>query len=607
MNIIYDIEVFPNCFTLSAEHADYPLTWQFEISPWRDDSQAIIEWCYWLRDQRARMVGFNNVGFDYPIAHTLLRMGRGDPRVLYDKAIAIISSQDTNRWQHMVYPSDRLVEQLDLYLIHHFDNKARKTGLKALEFNMRLDNVSDLPFPVGTVLNQEQISTLLTYNAHDVRATKRFLHESHDMIRFREELTAKYPGKEWINFNDTKIGKQYFEMELEKAGVQCYTYGPDGRAPRQTKRPQIMLNDAILPWIKFESPEFQRVIDWLRQQVITETKGVFKDLTARVNGFEFVFGTGGIHGSIENETVRSDDEYVVIDLDVSSYYPNLAIKNKFYPEHLSPIFCAIYEGLYEQRKQFKKGSAENAMLKLALNGCYGDSNNPFSVFYDPLFTMKITLNGQLLLCLLAEQLMRLGKICQINTDGLTLRVSRSLLPQVEVVRRWWEQITQLTLEEVEYRVMAIRDVNNYIAQDVSGKIKRKGAYEYDMEWHQDHGAMVIAKVAEQVLIHGAPIRETVTNWPDKHDFMLRIKVPKGSTLLLDEVPQQATTRYYVAQGGGTLIKLMPPLAKKPNEWRRIGVQSGWKVCVCNDIEAAVLPIDYEWYVQEIEKLVLPLM
>jgi hypothetical protein len=30
---------------------------------------------------------------------------------------------------------------------------------------------------------------------------------------------------------------------------------------------------------------------------------------------------------------------------------------------------------------------ESAMLKLALNGVYGDSNNVFSVFYDPLFTM----------------------------------------------------------------------------------------------------------------------------------------------------------------------------------------------------------------------------
>ena len=53
--------------------------------------------------------------------------------------------------------------------------------------------------------------------------------------------------------------------------------------------------------------------------------------------------------------------------------------------HLGKDFAAIYKHLFEQRKQYPKKSAESAMLKLALNGVYGDSNNQFSVFYDPLF------------------------------------------------------------------------------------------------------------------------------------------------------------------------------------------------------------------------------
>lgn len=44
---------------------------------------------------------------------------------------------------------------------------------------------------------------------------------------------------------------------------------------------------------------------------------------------------------------------------------------------------------------YAKGTPENAMLKLALNSVYGDSNNQYSVFYDPMYTMKITVNGQL--------------------------------------------------------------------------------------------------------------------------------------------------------------------------------------------------------------------
>lgn len=464
-DVIWDVETYKNVFTLSAELVDMPLTWCFEISDYRNDSAAIMEWLRWLKANGYSMVGFNNLGFDYPVLHTLIQTGRATAQSLYDKAMAIIGSQDDNRFAHMVYPSDRFIDQIDLYKIHHFDNRARSTSLKVLEFNMRLDNVSDLPFPVGSTLNQEQINVLKAYNAHDVKATKEFYFKSLDMIRFREELTLKYQ-RDFMNHNDTKIGKDYFIMELEKAGVECYTYGPNGRQPKQTKRPFIALNEAILPWIAFEHPEFTRILNWLKGQTITETNGVFEDVTCTVSGFTFVFGTGGIHGSVENETIVSDDEYAVVDLDVSSYYPNLAIANRFYPAHLGEKFCDIYSNLYEQRKSHKKGSAENAMLKLALNGVYGDSNNVFSVFFDPLFTMKITLNGQLLLCVLAELIMKhtTARLIQINTDGLTVKIKRDEMPMLESIRKHWETMTKLQLEEAMYSRMWVRDCNNYIAE-----------------------------------------------------------------------------------------------------------------------------------------------
>ena len=561
-----------------------------------------------LAQQGARMVGFNNVGFDYPILHTLLRMGRADAHTLYLKAQAIIASRDDeDRWLHNVKPSDYVVPQVDLYRIHHFDNKARATGLKALEFNMRADSIEDLPFPVGTALTREQAEVLRRYNQHDVAQTKAFYHHSKDMIRFREELTHKYQ-RDFTNHNDTKIGKDYFVMRLEEAGVACYDFGPEGRRPRQTPRPVIHLKDAILPWISFQQPEFTRVLTWLKSQSITETKGVFTDLTALVEGFTFVFGLGGIHGSLESTVVESDADHVIVDLDVTSYYPNLAIVNGFYPEHLGREFTTIYRNLFEQRKGYPKKSAESAMLKLALNGVYGDSNNRFSVFYDPLFTMRITLNGQLLLCLLAEGLLTIDglQLVQVNTDGVTVRVPRAKLEALDIVCEGWMERTGLNLERMRYRRMFLRDVNNYIGEYEDGTVKRKGAYEWKVSWHQNAGGLVVPKVAEKVLIEGAPIRETVANWPDKHDFMLRVKVPRGSYLQWGEGQVQNTTRYYIAKGGKPLIKWMPPLARKPGEWRQIGVESGWGVQVCNRIEDAVLPVDVDYYVNEIEKLVLGL-
>lgn len=606
---VYDTEEYPNVFTIAFEHAEHPVKLIFEISDWKNESKQIIDFLMYLKDTNARMVGFNNVGWDYPIVHQLIRMGQSDAHTLYQKAQSIINAQNTDggKWEHQVKFTDRFVPQIDLYLVSHFDNKARATGLKALEFNMRSDNIEDLPFPVGSRLTREQVEVLRRYNAHDVAMTKAFYHQTLDMIRFREQLVDKYPGQDWLNFNDTKIGKNYFVMELEKAGVECYEFSSKGRTPKQTLRPVIHLKDAILPWIELKQPEFQRVLNWLKAQSITETKGSLKDVTATINGFTWVFGTGGIHGSIESEVVESDDERVIVDLDVSSYYPNLAISNGFYPAHLGQEFCAIYKHLYEERKKYPKKSAESAMLKLALNGVYGDSNNKFSVFYDPQFTMSITLNGQLLLCVLAEKLLEIPdlRMIQNNTDGVTVLLPREHKHLLDAVRAEWEQRTGLQLEEAIYRSMHIRDVNSYIAVFEDGSTKRKGAYEWKTQWHQNASALVVPKVAEKVLVEDAPIRETVESWPDIMDFMLRTKVPRSSYLQWGDVKAQNTSRYYIAKGGAPLFKWMPPLKGK-TEWRRIGVESGWTVQVCNDIRDATLPVDFDWYVQEVEKLVLHL-
>jgi hypothetical protein len=610
MDIIYDIEVFPNCFTLTAmdAHLDF-LMWQFEISDRRDDSEAIREWVKWLSQSGGRMIGFNNVGFDYPILHMLLSCDclqmQGE---LYQKCQEIIFSQDNNRWVHMVYPSNRKCPQVDLYLIHHFDNRAKATSLKTLEFNMRMDNVSDLPFEVGTMLNSNQIDVLLKYNLHDVVATRMFYHESIDAIRFREALTKNY-GVDFLNFNDTKIGKQFFVMMLEMSGVVCYDVGPDGRIPRQTKRNPIVLANAILPDIHFQHFEFNWVLEYLREQEVHETLGVFKDLIAKVNGFEFVFGLGGIHGSVKNMRFASCANYVILDIDVTSFYPMLAIQNRFYPEHLGLKFCDVYQSLFDQRAQHAKGTTENAMLKLALNGVYGDSNNPYSVFFDPLYTMKTTLNGQFLLCMLAERLLdTIGvSIIQINTDGMTLLVNRDSLAQVQYITADWERFTRLSLEQVEYDRMIVADVNNYIAVGASGKIKSKGKFMYKREWHQNHSALVVPKVAEMFLVQGVSIKDTIVNWPDRMDFMLRAKVNRGSTLVKDNgetLPR--TCRYYVSQGGNEIFKMMPPLPKngKDAPWRKFSIELNKTVCVCNDMCDAVLPIDYGYYINEVEKMVL---
>jgi hypothetical protein len=77
---------------------------------------------------------------------------------------------------------------------------------------------------------------------------------------------------------------------------------------------------------------------------------------------------GGIHGVAKAGVYESDDEYAICSYDVVSFYPQLSIQNKFAPEHI-PVdaFCSLYEELFNERRKYSKGTAENYMLKILIN------------------------------------------------------------------------------------------------------------------------------------------------------------------------------------------------------------------------------------------------
>ena len=603
-DFVYDIETYLNLFSCDITHVETRTRWIFEVSDRRDQSRHFHEMIHWIASMNARMFGFNNEGFDWPVCQHLCDLfaaqGYFTARDAYLKAQAIIEG---DRFAHTVWPSDRLVIQGDLYKIHHFDNMARATSLKKLEIAMRSERVVDLPYSPHEPLSFEQMDEVIAYMCHDVGETLRFYDHTREQIAFRDALPPELGDV--LNFNDTKIGKKYFENKLGQD--VCYHRVNGRREPRQTNREVIYPADIISPKVQFNHPEFQRVLEWLNDQRIDpmETKGAFKDVTATIDGFGFDFGVGGIHGSVKARTVRASDTRDLIDVDVASYYPNLAIANRWFPLHLGEQFCDIYQTVYDMRREYAKGTAENAMLKLALNGVYGDSNNVYSPFYDPQYTMSITINGQLYLAMLAEWLMDFGcEMVQINTDGLTLLVDKREREQFDRRCAEWETHTGLTLEHAYYSAMHIRDVNNYIAVTTEGKRKRKGAYEYQRGWHQDRSGLVIPRAAEAVMVDGASPHEFVMAHRDPFDFMLSVKVPRSSRLMHGDRKVQNVTRYYVSTDGEPLTKVMPPLKGKTAE-REIGIEKGWRVTVVNDAN------DFKWsnvnwlyYIEEVKKLCL---
>lgn len=643
--IVYDIEVYPNVFTFSGKCQVNGTRWNFEISDRKNDLLKFISFMIICQHQEVSWVGYNNIGYDYPVVHMIYNNYRANvgPIEIYNKSMSIINSNDQSRFANTVWESDWVIPQIDLYKIHHFDNVARATSLKVLEFNMRMMNLEDLPFKVGIFLTSDQIDTLIKYNNHDVDATEKFLKHSTEKIELRKKLTEKY-GRNFINFNDTKIGKDILIKALEEASPGCcYSYATGRKQMVQTKRDKIIIADIIFPYVKFNHPEFNRILTWFKDQVITETKGVFKDVNCSINGFQFDFGTGGIHGSIESQIVTAEEGFSIIDIDVKSFYPNLGIRNNLYPAHLSKVWCEIYEGIYEERKKYPKKQfpVENEAYKLSLNGAYGDTNNEYSPLYDPQYTMSITVNGQLLLCMLAEALLVSNEVqmIQVNTDGLTIKIPNHLKEWVMKVCTWWEVITKLELEYANYSRMFIRDVNNYIAEYTNGDLKRKGAYEYDADWHQNHSALIVPKAAEAALVRGENIREFFKGPLNIFDFFLRAKVPRSSHLEYKGDDVGNIVRYYISHDGAPLFKVMPaagPIGsyKRANgipdsvyqtvklevgeawdarintknksvyEERRSGINTGWCVTLCNNLDNHVVEnLNIEWYIKETEKLV----
>lgn len=586
----YDIETYPNAFTVRFIHIATDTRWKFEISNRVNDLPQLSQFVTQLQACDARGVGYNNVGFDYPVLHRIILNQLDDPRVIYDLAMKLIKGSKDEKFALQVWDCDRLFEQLDLIMAWHYNKENPVTGteptsLKALEIAMRMDDVEDLPFPVGTVLNDEQIDELHRYNEHDVIATIWFYVRSLTQIKLREELSATF-GKNFLNHSNTKMGGDILIHECEKAGIEFFDRVGGKRVKRQTIRPSINLGECIFPYVKFERPEFETVRSLLASKTITETKGVFKGLNAEVDGLKYYFGTGGIHASVESRIFESNETHQIIDVDVASFYPNLAIKNKLHAEHLGVAFCDAYEGVYNTRKTYAKGTPENAAYKEALNANYGNSNNAYSVFLDPKFTMSITLNGQLLLCMLVEQMIKIPglEMIQANTDGITYYCPREYIEHTRALCKWWEQLTCLELEEAQYSRMFIRDVNSYIAEYEGGGLKRIGAYAYErmdenpgtreVPYGKDPSGLIIPKAAEAALVRGEDIRTFIMNHKDDYDFMCRAKVPRSNKLVMRwpeydgvELELNSIIRYFVSNSGGTLVKIAPPTGEL-GTWKR---------------------------------------
>lgn len=561
----YDIETYPNLFTFVAKDFATKEYYRFIISDWQNDYKDLIKF---VKDKKKWFVGFNCISFDGQVIQKILETGNSiSAQEIYAFSQEVINAE----WPP--YREKSLdINQLDLYKIWAFDNSARRTSLKWLEFTLRMKRIKDLPYPFDKVITEKQVKNVVKYNDYDVDMTEKLLDISFGKIELRKEIFKNYKDPTFLNLGDTNLGAKMFLHDL----AEDMDMRPEDLNKMRTDPKTIDIDDLILPYVEFESEEFQSILDFYRGVSVTmeddgyvKLKGVISNKT-EFEGIEYVYGAGGLHASMDKKVVRAKKGYRIIDVDVKSYYPNLAIVNGWYPSHLSKTFCDRYKEMYDKRASIPKSNPWNLAYKLGLNAVFGKSNSKYSYLYDPEFTLKITINGQLLLSMLCEWLSDIGTVIQANTDGVSVLIKDEDYDELVAIKEEWMEMTGLILEEDEYQQMAIRDVNNYHAIYKDGSVKRKGAYEiYDdvvakEAYNKNPSGSAIPLMVDRYYTEGIPPAVSIEDVDNFHDFMFGFKKKRNFEFVLFDVKDNGfvdvkrnsdrVLRYYVAKKGSSAYK-----------------------------------------------------
>jgi hypothetical protein len=617
---VYDVETIASVFTYVAINVDTEEIVKYVIHKDRNDLEVFLEH---LTSSCKGQVGFNNISFDYPIIHDILINKRkfinSTPTYnidrIYSNAQKIITTQRDSKFGVSIKVKEVLIHQLDLFKMWHYNNKARSTSLKALQISMNYPNVMDMPIHHSKDdVKLSDIDEILEYNLNDVLSTYEFYKRSEGKIQLRKDLMSKY-GLNCLNYSDSKIGEELvLKLYCDKTGLDFWE-----TKKLRTNRDNINLGDCIFDYIEFQSKPFQDLLIRLKSKIITKTKGAIKE-SVIYKGFKYDYGTGGIHGCITPGIYEANDEYDIIDDDVAALYPSIGIVNGLYPEHLGEDFYTVYkEGIVEARMRAKKAKdmVLSDGLKLAANSVYGKSNDEHSFLKDPMYTMKTTLNGQLMITMLIEEIVNSIEdiiILQVNTDGFTVKIHKSEVDKYYEIRERWQIKTKLVLEDARYSKMIIFDVNNYIGVYTNGKIKSKGRFEVDKvvgsepAYHKDNSFRIIPLALQRYFVDNIPIEETILNHKNIYDFCGRQKF-KGQDygrtheVCYDEegnpynkaVKQQKNVRYYISTGGCAFLKVY---AKGSFEF----IHKGYKVTIFNKFEEKEdYSIDYQFYIKECQK------
>lgn len=628
MNIlIYDIETMQELFLVCIYNPETQQWHEFQVSKNTNQIDAFVRFTEDYKD--FYWVGYNNLRFDSQVVEWIIRTHQdwhelGALEVtarIAQKAADVI--HDSN---YDVFPEYREEwlhnKQIDLFRVNHYDNKNRRVSLKRLEFEMDLENIEEMPIHhTKTNMTDDEIELTIDYCRNDIYATYEFykvttgntehpLYKGNNQIELRQDIEEEF-GIPCLNYSDSKIGDEMIKKYYcQEKGIQY------GDLPKKGYfRKEVKAKNCIADYVAFQTPELQQFLKHVQKQVFTMTDDFKESLEFYDN--VYTFAKGGLHTENKPKIFEADEETLIVDWDVSSYYPAIIINNNRYPQHLGREFLKGYKQMFEKRlelkplaKKDKKIKGIVGALKLAVNSVYGKSSDMQSWIYDRQLTMFTTITGELSLLMLIEAYELAGiHVISANTDGVTISVKLTHVDKMHEINKWWMDITQYELERTDYSKIIFSTVNDYLAIKTDGEIKKKGDFLTDFELHKNKSARIVPIALDKYYTENVPIDETIRNHKNIYDFCLRQKASRDfhyeGVAGTKRTVYNKLIRYYVSKTGEKLLKVKNPECTS-NAADVSQVEAGeWVMHVCNHLtpDHPLDNINHAYYIERAERII----
>lgn len=584
--VVFDMEVFPDWWCMVYTNPED----MSDLKVLTSDNPLYKEILRSLIVRRCLM-GFNIKGYDLRILNAIIHSC--DPYRVYELSKAIVETNDTTD-PFNNYTFWNKFNFSDLYDDWKFGS------LKEFESNIGMSiKESEIPFNKEN-LTMEEKEEIVRYCKHDVTATVKLLEYRRVYIEAKKMLSEMF---------DIPI-----DVALKSTNAKLCALVLKAVPKQRTFCDKFIIPSKVECYLKENLPEsVLSLFDYLNDD--TKTVHLFDN--------EINFGIGGIHSTYsENIVSKTDENSTLMNIDVTSYYPNLMMNFDYMSRNVPDP--TVYRKIYELRVKVKKESKEeeklngksekwrklNAQqegLKLILNTTYGATKNKYNALYDEYQASSLCYLGQLLLASLANKIYnKIGAIIiQTNTDGILIKVVNDRIDDVKKLVSEWEELTGFSMEYDYIKMFFQRDVNNYIEVTDNPKkpYKLKGKWTNQAE---ETIANLNAPITHEALlnyyVYNKPIEDTINECDDIFKFCFTAKTGYTYTKTyhyIDNEPRLANkvnrvvattdTRY------GTIKKYKVCEDGKPRYDKIADVPE--RCMLLNDELEMIDTLDREWYIQ----------